>query len=202
MVTMKHLVVSLTLFVGFAAACGSESVEDQYLAALDEAGAAEEFVAGRQAVANAEALCARIDAGEPAQGTEGDRIGVEFYCADYAEAFQVLEIADVEGSFVLFDEDFGSSREGSLCSGSGGYGDISASTAAVLRDRDGQELARTSLGPGSVDGDSCVFEFRLTDITEGSPGDVYVLEVGDRGQLDYSFLELTIPGAVALSLGD
>jgi len=178
-------------------ACGASATES-YLTALDDAGLADQFAADRAAIAAAERTCDQLDLGGPAQGTEVELIAVEWFCADYAEAFKVLEVIEVRGSFTLTDDE---SLFLPLCSGDGGYSDINSSTAVILRDRDGNELARSELGFGEPDTFSCIFTFSLQDVSEGAPGDVYVLEVGDRGEIAYSFAELRVPGAIQLAIG-
>jgi len=175
--------------------------EENYLQALEEAGLANEFVAGRQAIMNAESVCDTIDNGGRAQGSEADKIGVEYYCHEYADAFEVLRVVDVSGSFTLFDAgDYGGLSDGASCEGEGGYGDINRSTAVVLLDTNGAQLARTTLGNGQVAGFSCVFEFTLSDVSEGVDNDSYLLSVGNRGEMEYSFLDLWLFGP-DLSMG-
>jgi len=194
--TLKKKLALVTVAVALLSAC---SPEGAYLQALEDADLSSQFAADRAAIAAADRTCADLDAGGDPQGTEADRIAVEHYCDDYLEAFTVLEVTDVNGTFELFDDDAFFLPE---CKGDGGYGDLNASTAVILRDRDGEELARTELGFGDGDLGSCLFSFRLRDVSEGAPGDVYVLEVGDRGEISYSFFELTLPGIVALSIGN
>ena len=172
--------------------------EDAYLAELEDANVADEFAADRAALAAAERTCEELDQGASPQGSEAQRIAVDWFCPDYADSFSVLDVIAVSGTFELFDED---ETFRSSCSGEGGYGDINSSTAVILRDREGSELSRAELGFGDGNGKTCEFSFRLQGITEGSPGDVYVLEVGDRGEISYSFAELRVPGAVALTIG-
>ena len=173
--------------------------DEAYLAALDDDGVRSEFAADRAAIAAAERTCAELDEGAEAQGSEAQRIAIDWFCPAYSEAFVVLTIASVDGTFVLIDAD---ERFATRCTGDGGYSDLNASTAVIVRDREGTELSRTDLGAGVGERGKCTFSFTLRDVSEGAPGDIYVLEVGDRGEISYSFLELLIPGAVALSIGD
>jgi len=176
--------------------------EENYLQALEEAGLANEFVAGRQAIMNAEDVCDAIDKGGKAQGSEADRIGVEYYCHEYADAFGVLLVVDVSGSFTLVDAgEYGYLPDGARCEGEGGYSDISSSTAVVLVNSSGTQLARTTLDRGQVDGSSCVFQFTLPNVEEGADSDSYMLSVGRRGEVEYSFFQLSLFGP-ALSMGD
>ncbi len=171
---------------------------DAYLADLESAGIRSGFPADRAAVVAAERTCEQLDDGAEAQGSEAQQIAVDWFCPDYSDAFAVLEVTSVSGSFTLIDAD---ERFSAGCSGDGGYSDLNGSTAVIIRDRDGTELGRTDLGSGRGTIGECTFNFIVRDISEGAPGDVYVLEVGDRGEISYSFLELQIPGAVALSIG-
>lgn len=172
--------------------------DDAYLAELAQASVAGEFAADRAALAAAERTCDDLDQGAEPQGSEAQRIAVDWFCPDYADSFVVLRVTDVNGTFELFDDD---EVYRSNCTGDGGYSDINSSTAVILRDREGNELSRAQLGFGDGDGSSCEFRFSLEGITEGAPGDVYILEVGDRGEISYSFGELRAPGAVALTIG-
>jgi hypothetical protein len=107
----------------------------------------------------------------------------------------------IEGTFTVFDRDeWGGKGKGRSCAPSGGYGDINSSTQVVVRSSDGTELARTSLGSGAIGSFSgCEFRFDFP-LTEGES--VYVLAVGKRGEISYSWDEISAKSAVALSLGD
>ena len=181
----------------------------KYLAALSEAGLRNAFPADRAALSNASAACQGIDAGGKAQGTEADKIGIQFYCPDYYSSFKVLEKMAVTGTFTVNSYETGSNIGSRGCEGSGGYGDVNASTAVVVTNTKGDTLTRTELGSGMpgppVDSPEknhiygwCEFTFHF-DVTEGE--DSYVVRVGDRGEVGYTFDELRVPGAIALSLG-
>ena len=80
------------------------------------------------------------------------------------------------------------------------FSDINPSTAVVLRDKNGKELDRTSLGnrlPNSI-GNLCRFSFSLKvpKIKE-----YYVLSVGNRGESKYTWDEIITPFSINLSLG-
>ena len=184
-------------------ACASEpSTADRYMSALESSGLSEVFVGEIKALDNAEEVCSAIYLGGKAQGSEADRIGVEYYCHEYADAFGVLLVVDVSGSFTLVDAgEYGYLPDGARCEGEGGYGDISSSTAVVLVNSSGTQLARTTLDRGQVDGSSCVFQFTLPNVEEGADSDSYMLSVGRRGEVEYSFFQLSLLGP-ALSMGD
>jgi hypothetical protein len=111
---------------------------------------------------------------------------------------------EVDGTFVLNAGDADSmtsfgSGSGSGCEGDGGYSDINASTSVVLTNKDGKELDRTPLGTGSAEGFTCTFHFTL-HATKGSP--YYLITISHRGQMQYTWDELTAPDGVAITLGD
>jgi len=196
-----HLSIALVLLIVVAGCAGEPSVDERYMSALEDSGLSEVFVGEAKALDNASELCNAINSGEQAQGSEADKIGVEYYCHEYADAFEVLRVVDVSGSFTLFDAgDYGGLSDGASCEGEGGYGDINRSTAVVLLDTNGAQLARTTLGNGQVAGFSCVFEFTLSDVSEGVDNDSYLLSVGNRGEMEYSFLDLWLFGP-DLSMG-
>ena len=178
---------------------GGSTAEDRYLEALEDSGL-HEWVTDRAAVNAGFTVCDELDAGGPPRGSERDRIAVEHLCTDYLNEFRVLETTDVEGTFtVVSSRDFDGSV-GSSCRPSGGYGDINSSTQVVVRNPSGTELARTSLGPGEIERRGrCTFTFEVS-LTEGET--TYIVEVGSRGEISYSWEQVSRPGAVALVLGD
>ena len=71
------------------------------------------------------------------------------------------------------------------------------SSSTTQEDR---ELARSDLGTGTIGVlNGCEFKFDLT-LDEGES--VYILEVGHRGEISYTWEEISKPEAVGLSLGD
>jgi hypothetical protein len=106
----------------------------------------------------------------------------------------------VSGTFALIDETRSLDEN---CNTSGGYSDINSSTQVVLRNKDGVELDRTDLGIfviPLVEGGGrrrCTWSFFL-DVKDGEP--YYILSVGRRGEMSYTFEELK--NGVSLSLGD
>jgi hypothetical protein len=164
---------------------GGESTEDAFLADLEDAGLSGEFAADRQALSFARGVCNDLDDGGEPEGTEVAQLAVEHLCPDYADSFEVLEVADIEGTFTLID--FDTASTGCL-RGDGGYGDINSSTQVVLRNDDGDTLGRTSLGAGDPTGVSCLWRWTIDDVSEGE--DAYILEVGDRGEISYTWDEL------------
>ena len=179
---------------------GGDDTESDYLAALEDANA-NEWSTDRAAVNAGYTVCENLDGGAPARGSEVDLIAVQHFCTDYGADFRVLEQADVEGTFIVFkDDDFGALPADSACFPDGGYGDVNSSTQVVVRNGDSRELARTSLGEGRIGLlQGCAFNFEVP-LTEGE--NVYILEVGDRGEISYTWEEITEDGAIELSLGD
>lgn len=186
--------------VGLVTVVGGEDSEDAYLAALDSADL-NSWSTERAAVNAGYAVCEQLDQGGPTRGSDADLTAVQHLCPDYEDAFRVLERAEIEGTFTVFDSDeWGLDDEGDACFPAGGYGDINASTQVVVRNSAGDELARTSLGSGQIGLlQGCEFSFTLS-LTEGEQ--VYITEVGDRGEISYTWDEVSQPGAIALSLGD
>jgi hypothetical protein len=173
--------------------------EVDYVKALNDAGL-NEWATDRAALNAGYQVCEELDAGAPAQGSERDALMVEFLCADYLTAFKILAEAEISGTFTVRSSDFSASSTGRTCRPSGGYGDINSSTQVVVTNGEGQRLARSSLGSGRETGlRGCEFSFTVT-LTEGE--DDYVVEVGRRGQVSYSWSEITTPGRLALVLGD
>lgn len=199
------LVVAGLVIAGVIAAAtvfvtrGGENDEDRYLAALEDTGS-HDWVTDRAAVNAGYTVCEQLEVGGPPRGSASDRIAVEHLCPDYLDAFRVLETADVTGTFTVIRSGDFDGAVGSTCRPSGGYGDINSSTQVVVRNPSGAELARTSLGPGEIERRGrCTFTFEFP-LTEGEA--TYIVEVGSRGEISYSWEQVSRPGAVALSLGD
>ncbi len=174
------------------------TTDEKYLEALEQANLDTEFRTDQAAIIAAKEVCENAELTGDPKGGEAAQIGVTHFCPAWAADFQVLETVTVDGSFELWDTD--AEWYTSSCDGDGGYGDITSSTRVLVTNRDGDTLARTSLGPGVVDSESdyvCRFEFSF-DITEGE--ETYVVSVGDRGESDMTFAELKNAG-VHLTLG-
>jgi hypothetical protein len=83
------------------------------------------------------------------------------------------------------------------CRGSGGYVDLGPGTPVVVRNGDGQVLAKGEFGSGKGSGAkkaigygahaACVFTFVVKNVPEA---DTYSLQVSHRGALDYTYEEL------------
>lgn len=104
------------------------------------------------------------------------------------------ETKKVTGTFKLIDS--------SQCNPDGGYNDINSSTPVVLKGKSGKELDRSELGYGHEDSGyplSCTWTFTVK-VPKGE--DYYVLSVGDRGEMQYTWDEITQPDAIALTLGN
>lgn len=191
----KPLIAAVAFLCALPGACAGESTQEAYLAELTDEGLLGEFTAERAAVTQAEAVCEDLDSGGPAEGSEADRIAVEHYCDDYAEAFTVLENATVSFYYELYDAD--SADAG--CHGQGGFGDINSSTAVVVRNTEGDELDRQRLGDGTAIGSACVWEMEF-ELTEGEETYIVSLASGRRGEIDFSWEDLR-SGSAGISLG-
>lgn len=91
-----------------------------------------------------------------------------------------------------------------VCAGAvnSGYGDIVGGEDVVVRDGNGEELARTTLAIGqpSADGTECTFPFAIADLPETSS---YTFTVGERAPVDYTLDELRQDDfAIVLALTD
>lgn len=94
------------------------------------------------------------------------------------------------GSITLIDSDLGGNADN--CYGTGGYDDIRESMTVTVRDGAGKILAVGDTDAGKAPGSAdffvqCVFEFQVDGIP---PSDFYSVEVGRRGELNYSFEEM------------
>ena len=193
------VVVLLVAFAGWRLVGGGQSSEDRYLQALEDAGLRDDFAADRAALAAARSTCEDLDGGADPQGSEAQLIAVEQFCPDYEDGFHILEVQEIDGSFTISDADSAGFQVGGPCQGEGGYGDLNSSTQVVVSNPDGDELTRAQLGPGETTSIvTCQFEFTV-ELTEGE--ETYIFEVGDRGELSYSWDEVTTPGIVAFTIG-
>ncbi len=159
----------------------------------------DEWATDRAAINAGYRVCERLDNGEPARGSLTDQIAVEHLCPDYRVGFRTLEQSRIRGSFTVIDSDFRGRRSGRSCSPSGGYSDINRSTQVVVRNTEDMELGRADLGAGTISSLGCKFSFSLT-LTEGE--DLYLVTVGRRGEIAYTWEELRRPNAIDLTLGD
>lgn len=179
-----------------------ETAEDRYLASLKENGFSAEFNSDANAVAHGRQVCRQLGEGSPQQGMPADKVAVQNFCPEFSTGFHVLETVTVHGSFTLNDPDpsaysRGIEVDGSSCSGTGGYGDVDAGTPVTVKNGKGEILTTSYLEPGRGGRFMCTFGITF-DITEGE--DRYVVSVGRRGELSYSFADLKASG-VAMQLG-
>lgn len=176
--------------------------EEQYLTALKQSGHGGEFNSAANAIAHGRQVCRGLADGGRQQGTSADKVAVENFCPEFAEGFHVLETATITGTFSLNDDSPNAyypsiEVDGSTCTGAGGYSDVSAGTAVTVKNGKGEILTTTYLQPGRGDRYRCVFGVTF-EITEGQ--DRYVVSMGRRGELSYSFADLKASG-VALQMG-
>ena len=117
----------------------------------------------------------------------------------------------VYGTFLISNGSYDSSNEyetpnftGGVdgCEGHAGYGDLNSSTQVVVKDNHGNEVTRTELGVGIDTSDEilggCLFKFEF-EVTKGPK--YFVVSVGRRGETQYTYKELSEPGAIELAIG-
>ncbi len=111
----------------------------------------------------------------------------------------------VEGTFTIQKGSYSSpnfSGGAFGCEGDGGYGDLNSSTQVVVKDDNGDEVARTELGTGKDTSDElfggCEFNFEF-DVSKGP--EYFVVSVGRRGESKYTYDELAEPEAIQLTIG-
>lgn len=178
------------------------TVDDKYLEAIREQGFSSEFNSDANAVAYGRQVCRRLDEGSAQQGLPQDEVAVQYFCPQFAEGFHVLETATITGSFTINDDNPNSYSpaievDGSSCTGAGGYSDVDEGTPVKVRNDKGELLTETVLEEGRGGRFMCTFSMTF-EVTEGE--ERYVVEVGKRGELSYSFDELKSNG-VSLVLG-
>ncbi|MDN4520356.1 DUF732 domain-containing protein [Mycolicibacterium austroafricanum] len=178
------------------------TVDDRYLVALQQAGLSGEYNSDANAVAHGKQVCRAMEEGSPQQGMPADEVAVQYFCPQFTEGFHVLETATITGSFTLHDEKPNAYApaievDGSSCTGAGGYSDVNPETPVTVKNGKGEILTTTYLEPGKGGRYMCTFSMTF-EVTEGD--DRYVVSVGRRGELSFTFNELKSNG-VALVLG-
>ena len=179
-----------------------ESPDDKYLAGVRQAGLTGEFNSNANAIAHGKQVCRKLEDGGPQQGMPVDEVGVEYFCPHFAEGFHVLETATITGSFTLNDDSPSYSSpsievSSSSCTGTGGYTDVGPGTQVTVKNGKGDVLTTTALEQGEGGRFLCSFPFSF-EVTEGE--DRYIVSVGRRGELSFSFGDLKANG-VSLVLG-
>ena len=180
------------------------TIEEIFIKRLTENDLINDYAAPRQAISVANKKCDSIDDGEDPKGNLAEKIGVEIFCPEYLDAFQILQVINVDGTFTLnssYSQYSGYSIGGTdtNCYGTGGYGDIGPSMNIVLRNSQG-----ITMYVGIVTSNirtkpsQCTFEFTFFGVVEGE--DVYVFEVANRGEISYSFEDLVY--GIGATLGD
>ncbi len=175
------------------------SADERYLSALDDFGLRSAFPADRAATTQGRRVCEELDAGAPVQGSRSDFVAVTVYCDEYEEPFKILEEQVIRGKLDLRD---GVPRSDTACTGSNGYGDIRVGTDVVVRNSDGDELARTGLGSGETSGTNytgsghvCTFGWQVT-LLEGESA--YLVAVGQHAEVAFSWDEMKEGPALTL----
>jgi PASTA domain len=101
-----------------------------------------------------------------------------------------LPVYKVQGEFILIDSNIRKAFD--TCFETGGYEDIEQNMPVTIRDGKENILATGNLGKGITPQDAfasveCKFEFSLDSVPKS---DFYVIEIGHRGKLNYSFEEM------------
>jgi hypothetical protein len=179
-----------------------KSPDEKYLAALRESGLAGQFASDANAIAHAKETCRTLTGGGPQQGIPVDKVAVDAYCPQFSKGFHILEKATITGTFTLIANSPNPyspaiTTNGSTCSGSDGYSDIQPGAQVFVKNGKGDMLTTTQLGQGSGNRFRCTLPFSF-DITEGE--DHYIVSVGRRGEISYTFTQLKNDGAT-LTLG-
>jgi hypothetical protein len=104
-----------------------------------------------------------------------------------APATTVPAVATIDGTFTIMEEVLG--EAGDVCTGEGGYSDVSSGTEVVVTDQAGEIVGVGRLREGLIIDVNygCRFEFTV-DVPPGLP--FYTVEVGRRGELTYTLAEM------------
>lgn len=102
-------------------------------------------------------------------------------------------VYSIKGSFQLVDENIGGEVTSNNCYGTGGFNDIRGGMPVTIRDEKSLIIAMgaTSEGTHSAGKNSdvqCVFEFKIERVPKTN---FYTIEIGRRGQLNYSFEDMS-----------
>lgn len=101
----------------------------------------------------------------------------------------------VHGSLTL--PDGGYTSTGDVCSGSGGYQDISAGVAVTIGDQTGKTLAVTSLAAGTFGGGGCQFAFSA----KVPAATTYTVTISHRGTQTFTPTDVTSGFNMTLNAG-
>ncbi|MDY7104771.1 MAG: hypothetical protein S0880_26600 [Actinomycetota bacterium] len=192
------LVVSTGSVTLLGARGKSPGVGRGYISALRAADVYGEFGALDPAVDNARAVCSGLDAGKPAQGDRADRIGVEHFCPDHAEDFDVTADVELDGRLTLFDAGYAGLGDDRPCTGRADAVDLRPGAPVVLASADGRVIDRATLSDGRSWGSSCIFGFtlRLRD-----DADRFRLRIGGREAIEMGRSELVTPQGPVFLVG-
>jgi len=98
---------------------------------------------------------------------------------------------DVTGSIAV-SQYMGTRGLGTECTGQGGYDDIHAGSAVVVKDEGGKILATSQLDPGKITRlGECTFAFSVRSVPDAK---FYQFEVSHRGQVTYAKKDLSDAG--------
>lgn len=105
---------------------------------------------------------------------------------DKVPSLRKAKTHDISGTFTLIDSDVDS--DGSKCWGTGGYDDVEEGLEVTVRDEEGTLLGESELGDSRQHSElACVLSFEIADVPKAK---FYSIEVGSRGDLNYSYSEM------------
>ena len=92
----------------------------------------------------------------------------------------------ISGSLKLVDSDIGGSDD--ACYGTGGYDDIGGFMSVTIRDGNKNIISTGKTGEGKKnDYVTCIFDFEVNNVPKS---EFCTIEIGHRGELNYSFNEI------------
>lgn len=86
----KFLIPVLVVVVGLVTWLLIPKQDDLYFDALTKGGFEQAYATKEIAVVQAKALCAGLQAGEKPVGFDYQKVGVDFYCSDFSEIYEVI----------------------------------------------------------------------------------------------------------------
>ena len=85
-VVLLHTIGGVTAFL----LANQDHTNRNYIDTLNPGGFGGSFSSTRAAINHAHEVCDGFNAGDPVQGFDYEKVGVQFYCSDYVEGFKVI----------------------------------------------------------------------------------------------------------------